>query len=343
MIETFTPFYDHRGIAVLGKPVLSEIEFNQMKERKRQMKLNSLKLQLNKATETPKLSLSKGTIAKESEITIEKLNRIESLERKVEEILKRLEGIHNAIGKQYETIASLNTELIPSIVHGMKTLNDMQSENNMLCIQALKSLQSKPIETTLRKGNTIETPKAIETPSETSGNELERLASLWRKHWTGNFCGSQEIELKAFGEFIAKINEDDLEKSFDNAASNPIGKAKYPIARVGKAKAFEGFKQALAEFQGNTETPSTTETPKPIETETPKASEVIDTKFFMKAFAIGLDNVQEIKQAWIDGNDTKANRQAVKDFIEELTACKPETFGFKVWQLFFNWLNAFKR
>ena len=127
--NNFTPFYDHRGHQTIGKPLYNFNQFYQLKNE-RILKMKSLSFMKNTQTdtsqktvlkkvnplqsimnklETAKPETDKRTQTDTSQKTVTGLNAdnlqlsIEKFSR-VEDILKRLEGIHSVTGKQSEAI-----------------------------------------------------------------------------------------------------------------------------------------------------------------------------------------------------------------------------------------------
>lgn len=351
----FTPFFDHRGVATIGKPKYNEQTFKQLQPNKLRkgmatmLKLNGLKKAIEtkaietKAIEMPKLKLGKGINADAIELNARKFDRTEKMEAMLADMAKRIDGIHSVLGRLSSVIDAYNTDIMPGIFSGIKTLNDLQIELNIQFQTVLKNASNNnqnEVKTKLYKSNEMPKTETLteshKDAAETPSNDLETLAKLWRKHWAGNFCGSQEIDMEAFQVFVSRLDEADLAESFNRASGQAIGEAKYPVSRPGKAKAFEGFKRAYAELTGNASQASQVETGNASQAS--QASPVIDSKHWVKTLGIGLDAIQEIKNAWLEDADTQENRQAIKDYIKELNS----DLNFKEWAKLFNWLNAFR-
>ena len=217
---------------------------------KNEMKLN-LKKTETKPAAAAKLQLNKSKIASETELTIDKFDRIEKLSNKIFDLDKSfIEFIQNQ--KEKNSFFNQLDKKIDNIE--ILILNSIKNQKSIL--DSINSFHAKAFQTETKPAETK--PAAAETKlikaiDRLSIDNPESLYKFWMDKFEGNFIGTKELNfLPQFIEMVNAIefdNIDTIDTSFkkyfseylkQNGNAQPIarksiGKAKVALLELGKA------------------------------------------------------------------------------------------------------------
>ena len=276
---------------------------------------NEMKLNLKKTETTipAKLQLNKSKIEFESNLTIDKFDRIEKLSNKIFDLDKSfIEFINNQ--KEKNSFFNQLDKKIDNLE--ILVLNSIKNQKSIL--DSINSFHAKAFQTETKPAAAETKPAAAETKlikaiDRLSIDNPESLYKYFMQKFEGNFCGTKEMDyLEQFIEMVNCIefdNIDTIDKSFKVYFSDYLkaNENSQPVARksIGKAKV------ALLELSKALNLNSDT-----VESKIPI---VIDKAYFANLYDTDINTIseliEEIKQY---GKIDNTSSNEICDYLNQL-------------------------